>query len=434
MAKQSTPPPKVITKKHMARLERERRQTRLILAIAITGILAVVGLVTYGYLKVNVLQLREPVAEVNGIKITTGEWQERVKFQRVQMLNLYNQYAFYQQSFGFDYSQQMQQIEGMLQSPELIGQQVLDQMTDEILIRQEAEKRGITVSEEEVEASFKKNFNFFPDGTPTPTLTPTEFSYPTLSSQQLTLYPSTPTQAPTSTPESTATPDLSVTSTPTSTAAPASPTPVPELPTATSTPYTLEGFKTGYETMLTNYKTYNISEKTIRSVSELELLREKLRDELTSDTPKVEEQVWARHILVETEVEAQAAYDLLSQGVDFANVARTSSKDTGSGANGGDLGWFGKGAMVAEFDAAAYSQPIGEIGKPVKSEFGYHIIQVIDRQELPLTDAQIEQKKETAFSDWLTATREEATVTTFDVWKERVPAEPNFQTQSQVPQ
>jgi parvulin-like peptidyl-prolyl isomerase len=423
MAKQSSPP-KVITKKHLARVERERRQTRLILGIAIAGILIVVGLISYGYLKENVFQLNEPVAEVNGEKITTGKWQERVKFQRVQMVNVYNQYAFYQQSFGFDYSQQMQQVASMMQSPETIGQQVLDQMTNEILIRQEAEKRGITVSDEEVEKSIQETFNFFPDGTPSPTVTPTEFSYPTLTSQQLTLYPSTATPGPTATPELTATSDPA-TATPTATTAPPTPSPVPQPPTATATAYTLEGFQTQYGDMLKGFETYNISESTVREVYKTELLRKKLLEEITKDTPRTEEQVWARHILVETEQEAQAVYQKLTAGQeDFAEVARTTSKDTGSGANGGDLGWFGKGAMVAEFEEAAFSQPIGDVGKPVKSEFGYHIIQVMARQELPLTDSQYQQKKETAFSDWLTTSREAAAIITHEVWKQRVPAEP----------
>src|SRR5262245_44653233 len=149
MAKQSNTP-RVISKKHIARLERERRQILWIRGIALAGILIVVGLLAYGYLKLNVLQLREPVAEVNGVKITTKDWQERVRFQRVQMINIYNQYSFYQQNFGVDYSQQMQQIVTNLGSPEVVGQQALDQMRDEIIIRQEAEKRGITVSAEEI--------------------------------------------------------------------------------------------------------------------------------------------------------------------------------------------------------------------------------------------------------------------------------------------
>jgi len=430
MAKQGSTQ-KVITKKHMARLERERRQTRLIIGIAIAGVVTVVGLLVYGYLDLNVLQFREPVAEVNGVTVTTGEWQERVRYQRAILINYYNQYSFIQQNYGFDYSQQLQQIQVMLQVPDTIGQQALDQLTDEILIRQEAEKRGITVSEDEVAKAFQESFGFFPGGTPSPTVTPTEFSYPTLTGQQLTLYPptSTPTEVLTSTPAPTGTPDASASSTPTATTAPATPTPVPELATASPTPYTLEGFQTEYEKMLENYKTYNISEETIRSVNEAQLLREKLTDDFAKDIPQKEEQVWARHILVETEPEAKAAYDLLQNGVDFAQLAQTTSKDTGTAANGGDLGWFGKGRMVTEFEEAAYSQKIGEIGKPVKSSLGYHIIQVLGRQELPLDDTQYEQKKQTALSDWLTAAREEATVTTFDIWKERVPTEPVLQVQ-----
>ncbi len=430
MAKQSSTP-RNITKKHLARLERERRQTRLILGIGIAGVLIAIGLVVYGYLKLNVLQLREPVAEVNGVKITTGEWQERVRFQRAQMINIYGQYQFYQQSFGFDYSQQLQQIQMMLLDPQTIGQQALDQLRDEILIRQEAEKRGITVSQQEVDELFHENFGFFPNGSPTPTITPTEFSYPTLTSQQLTLYPPTftPTPAPTATLEPTATLDPSMTPTPTATAAPATPTPVPQLPTVSPTPYTLEGYQTDYDKMLENYKTYNISEKTIRSAYEAELLRRKLQDELAKDIPKTEEQVLARHILVEKEAEAKAILMFLNQGIDFAELARKYSKDTGSGANGGELPWFGKGAMVPEFEAAAFSQPIGEIGQPVKSQFGYHIIQVIARQELPVTADQYEQKKQKAFNDWLAAAREEATYTTFDIWKERVPMEPTLEAQ-----
>jgi parvulin-like peptidyl-prolyl isomerase len=431
MPKQSSTP-KVITKKHMARLERERRQVNLIRGIAIGGILIVLGLLGYGYLNLNVFQLNQPVAEVNGVRVSTREWQERVRFQRAQMLNVYNQYAFYQQSFGFDYSQQLSEIQSMLQAPEIIGQQALDQMRDDILIRQEAERRGITVSEAEIETSFQENFGFFPEGSPTPTITPTEFSYPTLTSQQLTLFPSTatPTEATTSTPESAATRDPSATSTPTATVPPPSPTPVPELPTATATPYTVEGFQADYKTMVENYKSFDISEQTLRSIYEANLLRQKLADELGKDLPRSEEQVLARHILVDTEEEAQEIYQLLQEGADFAELARTRSKDTGSGANGGDLGWFGPGAMVPEFEQAAFGLEVGEISEPVQSEFGYHIIQLIARQELPVTDSQYEQKKQQILEDWLTAARESADITTYEVWKERVPAEPSLQQQT----
>jgi len=428
MAKQNSP--KIITKKHIARLERERRQIGLVRGIAIAGILIVVGLLAYGYLRLNVFALREPVAKVNGVTITTGEWQERVRFQRSQMLNMYNQYLSYQQ-FGMDVTQQLQQIQGTLDAPEILGQQVLDQMTDEILIRQEAEKRGISVSKEEVDAYFKETFGFLPDGTATPTITPTEFAFPTLSSEQLTIFPSTstPTEVPTSTAAPTGTPDAATTPTATPTTAPPTPTAVPDLPTPSPTAYTLEGFEKDYDEMVKSFADNSVSEKTVRSIYEADLLRKKLTDDITKDIPRTEEQVWARHILLETEEEANAVYERLQKGEDFAEVATEVSKDTGSGASGGDLGWQPRSFYVTEFGDAAFTQEIGEIGKPVKTDFGYHIIQVIARQELPLSDSQYQQKKETEFNNWLTAAKEEATIETFEIWKERVPMEPSLQLQ-----
>ena len=425
MPKES-PTPKVVTKKHIARLERERRQSNIIRAVAIGGILIVVLLLGYGYLKLNVLQLREPIAKVNGVTITTGQWQERVQLQRFNLLNLYNTYQFYQQNFGMDTSQQLQQIQLTLQSPETLGQQVLDQMIEDILIRQEAEKRGISVSADEVEAAIQAAYNFSPNGTPTPTITPTEFSLPTLSSEQLTIYPATatPTEVLTSTPAPTNTPDNSVTPTATSTIAPPTPTFVPQNATATATPFTLEGFKTEFAKSMDNFKASGVSEATIRAAYENQLFRQKLEEVITADTPRTEEQVWARHILVADKGKAATVMALLKHGTDFGKLARDFSTDTGSGAKGGDLGWFGKGAMVAEFEKAAFSMKIGEISEPIQSQFGYHIIQVLGHDNIPLNASQYEEKRKTAFTEWLTKTREAADITIFDVWKQRVPTAP----------
>jgi len=425
MPKES-PTPKVVTKKHMARLERERRQSNIIRVIAISGIVIVALLLGYGYLKLNVLQLREPIAEVNGVTITTGQWQERVQLQRVNLLNLYQTYQFYQQSFGMDTSQQQQQIQLTLQSPEILGQDVLDQMIGEILIRQEAEKRGISVSAEEVEIAIQEGYNFFPNGTPTLTITPTEFSLPTLSPQQLTVYPATaiPTEVLTSTPAGTNTPDNSVTPTATSTTAPPTPTFVPQDPTATATAFTLEGFKTQYAESMDNFKASGVTEATIRAAYENQLLRKKLQDVITADTPRTEEQVWARHILVADKGKAATVMALLNHGSDFGELAKEFSTDTGSGEKGGDLGWFGRGAMVAEFEEAAFSQEIGEISEPIQSQFGYHIIQVLGHDDIPLDASKYEEKRQTAFTEWLAKAREEADVTIHEVWKERVPTAP----------
>jgi hypothetical protein len=411
------------TKKHVARLEHDRRQVAIIRTIAIITGVAIAALLIYGYIDTNYLQKQKPVAEVNGEKITVAELQERVQLQRVNLANAYQRYLFFQENYGVDYSQQIQQIQSTMQFPAVLGQQIIDQLIDEALIRQEAEKRGITVTDDEVEKFIQEEtYNFFSNGTPSPTVTPTAFEYPTLSSQQLTLIPhtATPTTAPTSTPGPTSTPDRS----PTATTAPPTPTFVPEEAAPTATPYTLEGYKTEYQTTLDQYKKYGISESAFRSAYRNILFRNKLVEAVTADEPTTEEQVWARHILLADEATAKTVSDLLAKGGDFAEIAKQYSTDTGSGMNGGDLGWFGKGMMVAEFENAAFNQKVGEIGAPVQSQFGYHIIQVLGRQELPLTASQLQQKREAAFTEWLTTIRDGATTTTSDTWQELIPPVP----------
>jgi parvulin-like peptidyl-prolyl isomerase len=411
--------PKALTKKHLARAERERRQTRLILGIGIGGIVLVAGLLVYGYLNLNYFQLQKPIVEVNGSAVTTGYWQERIQVERINLLNQYK-YLQFQQNFGIDTTQQQQQVLFTLQSPDVLGQQVLDLLVDEELVKQEAERRGITVSKEEIDQAIQSTYQFFPDGTPTPTVTPTDVTLPTLSSQQLTLYPSTaiPTKAFTETPAPTSTPDPAVTN------APPTPTFVPEPATATATPYTLDGFKSRFAEELKNFEASGVSEATLRKLFETDLLRTKVREALTADLQPTEEQVWARHILVEDERSLGIVQSLLAAGWDFAEVAKKYSKDTGSGINGGDLGWFGRGAMVPEFEAAAFSQAIGEIGKPVKSQFGYHIIQVLGHDELPINASQFQQKRDTAFTEWLAKAKSDATITTNEAWPQLVPDAP----------
>ncbi|HAV78894.1 MAG TPA: hypothetical protein DCX53_16200, partial [Anaerolineae bacterium] len=223
-----------------------------------------------------------------------------------------------------------------------------------------------------------------------------------------------------------ATLDPAVTPIPTSTVAPPTPTSVPEDVTPTATPFTVEGFNTEYQATVDEYKTYGISETTLRSAYRNDLLRNKLLEAITADIPTTAEQVWARHILVENPSLAGTVSLILAQGGDFATAAKKYSIDTGSGAEGGDLGWFGPGAMVPEFETAAFNQPIGEIGKPVQSQFGYHIIQVLDRRELPLPASALEQNRNTAFSDWLTTSKSEAAIITNDTWMQHIPKMPAF--------
>jgi peptidyl-prolyl cis-trans isomerase C len=100
--------------------------------------------------------------------------------------------------------------------------------------------------------------------------------------------------------------------------------------------------------------------------------------EATKDEYSVGEQVTASHILVKTASEAQEVLKELKQGKDFADVARARSLDS-SASQGGDLGTFGRGDMVAEFEKAAFALKVGEISAPVHTQYGYHIIKVTQR-------------------------------------------------------
>jgi len=92
-----------------------------------------------------------------------------------------------------------------------------------------------------------------------------------------------------------------------------------------------------------------------------------------------EQEVHARHILVETEDEAKAVKAELDKGADFAELAKKKSKDPGA-SDGGDLGFFTKDQMVPEFSTVAFSLEPGKISDPVKTQFGWHIIKVEEKR------------------------------------------------------
>jgi len=98
------------------------------------------------------------------------------------------------------------------------------------------------------------------------------------------------------------------------------------------------------------------------------------------------EEVRVSHILLNTEAEAKAALERIKKGEDFSRLAKALSKDPGSAGKGGDIGFFGRGRMIPEFEHAAFRLHPGEVSNPVKTQFGYHIIKVTGRKEGKLLD------------------------------------------------
>lgn len=117
-------------------------------------------------------------------------------------------------------------------------------------------------------------------------------------------------------------------------------------------------------------------------------------EEIETYYERMQMEVEARHILVEDEETAQEVIEKLEDGEDFAELAEEYSTDTASAGEGGDVGAFSVGAMVPEFEDAAFSLEVGERSEPIQSGFGYHIIEVLDKNELDEDIGTLEDNKE----------------------------------------
>jgi parvulin-like peptidyl-prolyl isomerase len=437
------------TKKHLAREQREAKQTRIILIITIVIGALVLGLVAYGLVENLIIRPNKTVARIGEEVIKVDDFETRVEYTRVQMLNQsYQYYMMYQQlgAYGQSLLEAAQNYATQLTQPEAIGSDVLDQMIDGIIIKDEAAARGITVSKEEVDEAIQEAFGFYPEGTYTPSITATIESTPTYSETQLALVTltSTPTEtaAPTDTPEvtSTASENPEVTDSETGLVDPVTeetstePTEFPEStpspdvsPTITTTPtvFTTELFAENIKDFNKSYAAYDFDIENLREIFEIQLLKDKLIEIITDDMIPVEEEVWARHILVETEEEAHEVLAKLDTGMEFHDLAAEYSTDESNKNNGGDLGWFDDETMVAEFTEIAFDLEIGEISEPVETTFGFHIIQVLGKRESQVPADEFKQDKEKAFDNWLEQQRNARNdIVIYDEWQEYVSDKP----------
>jgi peptidyl-prolyl cis-trans isomerase C len=146
-------------------------------------------------------------------------------------------------------------------------------------------------------------------------------------------------------------------------------------------PTVAEKLRIGQENMMADYYLEHEAKTHINDT----VLKAKY-DELAKQATPVQE-VHARHILVKTEAEAKDIIAQLKKGADFEKLAKDKSTDPGSGASGGDLGYFTKDKMVPEFADAAFKLDVGKVSDaPVHSQFGWHVIQVLDKRNQPLPE------------------------------------------------
>jgi parvulin-like peptidyl-prolyl isomerase len=457
---------KVISKKHLARIERERLQTRYILIGSIVVVALAVGLLGYGLLDQKVITPLKPVAKVNGESISLKDFEKRAKYIRLVTVQRAEQTYQFMQLFGNDpqfqqyYLNSLQQLDSQLQT-DYLGQTVVSSLEDEKLIRQEAKKRNITVSKDEVDKLMQEIMGYYPNGTPT--LTPTFEPQPTstMNPTQYALISPTPTATATATQVITATATVTgtakltpsasasttatlgtqsaATGTPNPSGTPAvtdTPGPSPTLePTQSPTPYTEDLYKQTYQSQVQNLQTQiGFTETDYRALAETELLQKKLQEAIVGKLDSVQDFVWLRQIQVTDEATAKQVMDRLGKGEDFGKIANEVSTDAAAKTTNGDLGWMPRRDLESKYGtevakAAFESLQVGQTSQPINSAGAWHIIQLIGHEKRTLSPDELDQQSSTIFQDWLTKTRDSSKIESNDLWKNNVPTTPDVSDQ-----
>jgi hypothetical protein len=358
-----------ITKKHKARAERERTTRRLILGGTIATVLLVIGIIVYGVVDIELIRPRQPVVVVNEQEISRRDFYTRVRLSLTTGMDSIS-----------------------------VGYQILSDMINELIIMQEANQIGITVSEAEVELEMEQRFGFFPGGTPTPM--PTNTPDPTILA------------------EVTATPtvELSPTEGPTTT------------PRPTATVYTREA----YEENLTNFfdnlsDLYDATEEDYRAYIKAQIYQERLIETFEDDVERVQDQIWLRHIRFVDRETADEVIARLDAGENWDELAAEFSEDSLTKDSGGDVGWLTWDNITDQFGEEAlivFESPIDVILDPLETQLGWELFQVLGRDERPLDDEAFQQAVLREFNNWLTSTRLMYDVLIMDDWFEDLPEAP----------
>jgi parvulin-like peptidyl-prolyl isomerase len=160
----------------------------------------------------------------------------------------------------------------------------------------------------------------------------------------------------------------------------------------------------------------NLTREDYRAILRSELIYGAMLERVTAAVPTSAEQVHVRYILLESEEEARNMLAQLQSGGDFATLAQEFSRDESTRESGGDLDWFPQGLelMPPEVEAAAFALEVGQISEVVASQFGYYILQLLERDpDRPLSSEMRQSLKGHTFARWLEEQRAVATIERF---------------------
>lgn len=456
---------KVRTRREELREQRESSQNQLVrrIALGVIGLLALVLIV--GLIVEFLIVPRQAVATVGNETITLAQWQKMVRYQRARLVvGIEEQYKLFAdpeaedqqaaewQAVGYIQQFSGQQIALLTNAYQFLGEFVLDQLVDDTLVRQGAEMRGLTVSQEEIDAAVGEQFSYYGGGLPTPQPTATASPEPTPSITPLPTYTPegfvlTTTETLTGTEVTTDTVEVE----PTATAeVVAEPTLAPtNTPFPTATPVSAEAFQEQLTEQNDGLSDLGADETLFRYEVEMSLYREKLADALFAEQE------------ISTEADHASAFFLLASTAEEADqlAAQVAEKgfltvwnelksnpiipadSTVQPPSAQELLWRTEADYLSFFPSgtvaeAIFSLGVGETsGVLVDSSSGtslWVILQVSGREKRPLSESAIDQKKQEILTAWLEEQRT-AKVVVFENWRTRVPRQPVLNTRYSQP-
>ncbi|MBV9172169.1 MAG: peptidylprolyl isomerase [Chloroflexi bacterium] len=349
------------SRRQLSRWQREQRQQRtLYIAIGALAVL-VLAILAGGLIYDRVVRANQVVAQVGPDSITASQLVAEMQ-PEVRQIDAQAKQA----GAGANVAQYVDQQKRGLPD------QVLSTLIDKRLIQQEADRRGIVVTSEDVDDKERQTVaqvSAAQNPTPAPTVAPTDAS----------------ASAADATPVASPSPTVAGT-----------PTPVPTLDTTAYGP--------ALQQLLDNN---NLTEADLRDTLQSGLLRDRVQAAIGQDqVPDTQEQIHARHIVVAAQDQANDVLQQLQNGADFAQLASQYSTDTSTKDKGGDLGWLPRGIQDKAFDDAAFALQAGQLSNVVADAGSYQIIQVLERDpSRAVAPDQLQTLRSKAFNDWLSSAR-----------------------------
>ncbi len=351
---------KTPTRRQVARRAKEEKLNRILVWSAIGVVAVVLLIIGYGVITELVIKARKPVARVDGVAITTQQFQQRLYYQRLMMRQqLYDYQNYLTQIDTTDETMQsfFQQVQSMAtnlqnqlsaSSASVLGKQVLDYMLEEEVVRKEAQTRNLTVSQDDL----------------------------TLAIEQVVGYDRAAAETVTDTTK-------------------------------------IESFEERYENLKENYlKPSRFSEQDFRTMVETSLLREQLVGIIGADIPQTSDQVDPIIFAVDSDETGMGLRERIENGEDPTGLIVEVNNDESEQTAGYALGWvpagYLGGQLGAEIEQVIFNTPVGKAAEPTLGSDGfYYVIYINGHEERPVDAATMQQMREDQYNSWLEPQKQE---------------------------